>query len=127
MNAPMTHGAGTGERIAAQACLSRLAHEIEVLVGTSLRLQEAIHALPLAQSGPETRRILQSADTMTQSLQCLRAALDGLARAPQTQVNVDLQAALDGVFLEDVRHRLTTGSTACTGTGRVAPGEVDFF
>ncbi|WP_172293905.1 hypothetical protein [Pseudoruegeria sp. HB172150] len=107
--------------------LNRLSEEISGLGAMSAELQEAIHNLPLTGSDSHTRQVLQSADMLTQSLVCLSAAVHGLSDLPVATHEYDLTHVLDGVFLEDMRDRLTTGLEASSGRDRAHPGKVELF
>jgi len=106
--------------------LSRLSAEIAALGGMAKALQEGLHTLPLSQTDQQTRTVLQSADRLTQSLDCLSAAIEGLSDLPVATRDCDMTSVLSGVFLEDLRERLTKGSDAGLGD-RKPPGEVDLF
>ena len=106
--------------------LSRLSAEIATLGDMARTLQDGLHNLPLEQSDQQTRTILQSADRLTQSLDCLSAAIEGLSDLPISTQDYDMTSVLSGVFLEDLRERLTKGPGALLD-GRNAPGEVDLF
>ncbi|WP_425050231.1 hypothetical protein [Psychromarinibacter sp. S121] len=106
--------------------LTRLAEELSALGTLSSGLQEAIHNLPLEHSSAETRRVLQSADMLTQSLVCLGAALDGLSELPIAHREYDLNVVLRNVFLEDLRSRLTHGRDSENDPSTHA-GEVEIF
>lgn len=105
--------------------LSRLSEEISTLEGISLDLQGALHNLPLAASDSGTRKVLQSADKLSQSLACLGAALQGLSDQPLSKEDYDLSFILEHVFLEDMRERLIKGSNGASE--RTPAGEIDLF
>lgn len=105
--------------------LRHVIHEVDLVVAMSQDLQEALNLSCPKRVPPETRRSLQDVDRLTQSLQCIRTALAGLA-APAPP-GFDLEAVLDGIVLQEVAHRLRTGETA-TQTSRVqASGTLDLF
>ncbi|MDF0600073.1 hypothetical protein P1J78_04950 [Psychromarinibacter sp. C21-152] len=107
--------------------LERLSAELAGLGRVASGLQEAIHDLPLSHSGRHTRRVLQSADVLTQSLVCLSAAVHGLSDLSVATREHDLSDVLDAVFLEDLRARLTEGRDHSHDPGRAHPGEIDLF
>ncbi len=107
--------------------LARIENELELLETVSLDLQGCIHDLDLAASSTEARKTLQSADSLTQSLQCVRTALAGLANARQAVPGVIPLELLDGVFLEDMRDRLVNGRRLAEPGGENATGQVQFF
>ena len=106
--------------------LSRLSEELATLESMADDLQGALHMLPLANSSPETRKVLQSADKLTQSLNCLSAAIGGLSRTKVASRDYDMTAVLDGVHLADLRDRLVHGQEK-NGHGKIMPGKVDLF
>lgn len=110
-----------------QICMRRLVHELDLLVDMSMGLQSGIHTLELADSTAETRLVLQSADTLTQSLQCVRTALKGLSEPVDPGESLDISGILQGVFLEDVRERLRTGAAKPQDPGADTAGAIDLF
>ncbi|MDF0594535.1 hypothetical protein [Psychromarinibacter halotolerans] len=106
--------------------LSRLSDELSSLGELSAGLQEAIHNLPLEHSTTDTRRVLQSADMLTQSLVCLGTALEGLSELPIAHREYDLNVVLRDVFLEDLRSRLAHGRDPENDPATHA-GEVEIF
>lgn len=113
-----------------QISLSRLAHEMELLVEKSLALQGGIHTLDLSTSDPQTRKVLQSADTITQTLVCLRVALEGLSLSNMKNVentNTGFEVVQNDIFLHDVRDRLLNGAGAEDSDLKPRSGSVDIF
>lgn len=105
----------------------RLSDELSILGVMAGDLQGALHNLPLEESDHATRKVLQSADKLTQSLDCLSAALGGVSNLPLTTREYDMAQVLKGVYLEDLRDRLTHGTTWDSEQDRRAPGELDLF
>ena len=108
-------------------CLSRLAHEMDLLVDMSLGLQSGIHTLDLSNCDPQTRKVLQSADALTQTLMCVRSVLEYLSNPRLNSGEAVFGAALGGVFLEDVHDRLLSGKRANQTSSADVRGHVDFF
>lgn len=107
--------------------LSRLVDELDILVATSVELQNCIHDLASGARCSETRKVLQSSDRLTQGLQCIRAAMDGLA-GEQSYPDTDRSAAiLKDVFLQDMRMRLVDDLERIAQSDRAEPGEVEYF
>ncbi len=107
-----------------RVCMWRLVHELQLLADMSRDVQDAIHTLDLASSSTRTRMALQRADTLTQTLECVKTALAALSRPREASGELDLRSLLEGISLEDVRERLLTGTS---GRDRAAPGRVDLF
>lgn len=105
----------------------RLAREVEILSGMSLDLQSGIHSLDMTQSTKNTRKVLQTADKLSQTLMCLKIALESLSCAHEHNVEPAAFDILDGIFLEDVRERLLNGDGANSEIGAKESGAVDLF
>jgi len=106
---------------------SRLVREMELLAAMSLNLQSGIHTLDLSQSTNQTRRVLQSADKLSQTLMCLKIALESLSCSHQCREDLVENDILDGIFLEDVRDRLLNGDSNQSDSGDRLSGRVDLF
>ena len=122
-----TRNNGSGPKVDRAFFLTRLSEELGALGAMASDLQEAIHNLPLAGSDRPTRQVLQSADRLTQSLDCLSAALSGLSDLPVATREYDLAHVLDGVFLEDMRDRLIAGRDATRDAQQAHGGEIELF
>lgn len=104
--------------------MARLSTEVASLRAAAMHLQDGLHRLPLAATDSPTRRILQTADRLTQSLDCIGTVLAALARM-ESGVACDLPSLLGEVCLEDLRVRLATGADG--RHGRRPPGDVELF
>lgn len=107
--------------------LSRIVREMEILTAMSLNLQSGIHTLDLSESTNHTRRVLQSADKLSQTLMCLKIALESVSHSHQGKEKLNTHELLDRIFLEDVRDRLSNGVDSRSDQTNTASGIVDFF
>lgn len=117
----------TPELVNQQTCLSRLVYELQLLVAISLDLQLNIHSMDLEHTNPAARKVLQSADSLSQRLQCIELALEALAVQDLPGQDMDFRAVLDDIFLEDVRERLLTGAREDLVERAKTAGQVDLF
>ena len=127
MTAPCRNARCEPVLVSQQTCISRLIYEVQLLVAISLEMQTNIHSMDLVHTTTANRKVLQSADALSQRLECVKIALEGLA-APQLSENgVDLRTALGGIFLEDVRERLLTGVKEDVAKRAESAGRVDLL
>ena len=121
-------GSGPDEKpVSRRTCMTRLVCEVELLVKLSLDLQTCIHAIDLEHCRPENRAALQSADALSQRLQCVEIAFRALLAPREPGGATDGRALLADVFLEDMRGRLLTGDGEDSAKRRAAAGRVVFF
>lgn len=76
----------------------------------------------LGRSRPELVSSLQSLDYVTQALQCLAIAVDGVAAGVSSEAAVDLGAALQSVWLSRLRSRLESREQTA-----ITEGELELF
>jgi len=107
--------------------MSRLQRETGRILAMSVLLQSHIQALCLSDCDAKSRKPLQTADALTQSLQCIDSALAELADASINIGQADLSSAVSKVFLEDIRMRLVHGSDAPAPKPAEATGKVELF
>ena len=107
--------------------MARLSDELALLWGMARGLQGALHNLPLEESDHQTRKALQSADKLTQSLECLSTAFDSVSSLPNAACDLDLTTILRGIFLEDLRDRLIHGPETIGNRDSIESGELDLF
>lgn len=105
--------------------LVRILAEFDRATELSREMQAALHEVPLDRADAGTRRALQGADRLTQSLECLRAALEGVATAQNAEGMVDRAAASGGVYLQELRDKLFLDDPV--GEPGTSPGVVDLF
>ena len=127
MTQPLRETQATPELVSRQTCMSRLVYELQLLVAISLELQLNIHSMDLAHTSPASRKVLQSADSLSQRLQCIELALEALAVQKMPGQDMDFRAVLHDIFLEDVRERLLTGTREDVDERAKTAGQVDLF
>ena len=127
MTRPCSETQPTPELVSQQTCMSRLVYELQLLVAISLELQSNIHSMDLVHTSPASRKVLQSADALSQRLQCIELALEALAAHELPGQDMDFRAVLDDIFLEDVRDRLLTGAREDVIARAKTAGQVDLF
>lgn len=115
------------EKVDRTLLLARLSAEVDALAKISSGLQDAIHNLPLNHSDGGTRKSLQSADKLSQSLTCLAAAISALSRQPPEALACDPTEVFESVFLEDIRRRLSYGADLMEPREGLHEGEVEIF
>lgn len=111
---------GDGVRIGTTS----IREELERLISLSLDLQDRINVLDLQDSDTNTRKAFQSADTLTQSLQCMNLLVASISDPINTGSEVEFSVDLGGIFLGEMRNRLL-GLPEIEQD--VSSGAVDFF
>ena len=115
------------QMVGQHVCMSRLIDEMKLSVAMSQEVQAAIHGLHLTQADRNSRRALQAIDRLSQSLECLTAALIGMSESIDTPEELDIRHIVKRVYLEDVRNRLMNPPEADAQADPPRASEVDLF
>ena len=110
-----------------QELIQRMASELTILVKKTVLLQTELSAEILGDIGADTRKALQSLDSVTQCLECLCAAVLEVSRAPDQPDYIMISDQFSGVFLDDVKKRLLSErNTNDTSISNIS-GELDIL